>query len=281
VYGVNVLIVYKNNRQAHQLAGELSDELLNRGARVIATRRDDMTEAEQAPADLVFVLGGDGTLLHAARCFAGAGTPIIGVNLGTVGFLSSIEPENLQFCLDAIMRQEYDLEARIMIDAAVTRDNQLFYRGTALNDVVLRSRTSHTILVELMIDGKPHTTYQGDGIICATPTGSTAYSFSAGGPVIDNGLEALVITPICSHLSSSRSLVVSASSRLTLELNSDSSTDLAVDGQEELPLLKGDLVQIERSSLVTNLLRLQQVSSLERINHLRGRSKLDVRPYQC
>jgi NAD kinase len=90
-----------------------------------------------------------------------------------------------------------------------------------------------------------------------------------------------VITPICSHLSLSRPLVVSASSRLTLELDSDYSTDLAVDGREEFSLQKGDLVQIERSSLVTNLVRLQQVSSLERINHLRGSSKLDVRPYRC
>jgi len=273
---VNALIVYKNNRRAHRLAGELSDELLARGVQVIAECCDGITAAEQAPAELVFVLGGDGTLLHAARRFAGTGTPIIGVNLGTVGFLSSIEPGNLQFCLDAILHQEYDLETRIMIDAAVTRDNQVLYKGTALNDVVLRSRTSHTILVELMVDGKPHTTYQGDGIICATPTGSTAYSFSAGGPVIDNSLEALVITPICSQLSSSRSLVVSASSRLTLELHSDYGTDLAVDGQEELPLLKSDLVQIKRSSLVTNLLRLQQVSSLERIKRLRGSLKLDV-----
>ena len=118
---MNVLIVYKNNYQAHQLAGELSDELLTRGIRVIAERCDDMTEADQAPADLVFVLGGDGTLLHAARLFACVGTPIIGVNLGTVRFLSSVEPEDLQFYIDAVLRQEYDLDARIMIDAAVTR----------------------------------------------------------------------------------------------------------------------------------------------------------------
>ena len=100
-------------------------------------------------------------MLQAARCFAGTGTPIMGVNLGTVGFLSSVEPENLQFCLDAILHQEYDLEARIMINAAVNRDNQVLYRGTALNDVVLRSRAPHAILVELMIDGKPHTATGG------------------------------------------------------------------------------------------------------------------------
>ena len=274
---MKVAVVYKNDLRAHKLALELGDFLIDRGIECCLLDSMRLADtADRSPADLIFVLGGDGTLLQAARCFAGTGTPIVGVNLGTVGFLSSVEPDNLQPCVEAMLRQEYDLEARIMIDAAVTRDDQVLYRGTALNDVVLRSRAPHTILVDLRIDGKPHTTYQGDGVICATPTGSTAYSFSAGGPVIDTGLEALAITPICSHLSSSRSLVVSASSQLTLELDTDYSTDLAVDGLEELSLLKGDLVQIERSSLVTNLVRLQQVSCLERIKRLRGSSKRDV-----
>ncbi len=270
---MRVAVVYKNDLRARKLAIELGDNLMNRG--IEHCLLDSMRLAEtaaQLPVDFIFVLGGDGTLLQTARCLAGAGTPIMGVNLGTVGFLSSVEPESLQFCLDAILHREYDLEARIMIDAAVTRDDQVLYRGTALNDVVLRSRAPHAILVELRIDGKPHTTYRGDGIICATPTGSTAYSFSAGGPVIDTGLEALAITPICSHLSSSRPLVVNASSQLTLKLGSDYSTDLAVDGLEEFSLRKGDLVQIERSSLVTNLVHLQQVSRLERIKRLRDRS---------
>jgi NAD+ kinase len=270
---MRVAVVFKNDLRARKLALELGDNLMNRGIEYCLL--DSMRLAEtavQLPVDLIFVLGGDGTLLQAARCFGGAGTPIMGVNLGTVGFLSSVEPESLQGCLDAVLRQEYDLEARMMIDAAVARDDQVLYRGTALNDVVLRSRAPHAILIELMIDGRPHASYRGDGIVCATPTGSTAYSFSAGGPVLDTGLEALAITPICSHLLSSRPLVVSASSQLTLELGSDYSTDLAVDGLEEFSLWKGDLVQIERSSLVTNLVRLQQVSRLERIKRLRGRS---------
>jgi NAD+ kinase len=266
-----VAVVYKNDLRARKLALELGDSLMSRDIEHCLLDSMKLAETATQTVDLAFVLGGDGTLLKAARCFAGAGTPIMGVNLGTVGFLSSVEPENLQFCLDAILRREYDLDARIMIDASVSRDDQTLYRGTALNDVVMRSRAPHAILVELRIDGKMHTTYRGDGIICATPTGSTAYSFSAGGPVIDTGLEALAITPICSHLLLSRPLVVSASSQLVLELDSDYSADLAVDGLEEFSLQKGDLVQIERSLLVTNLVRLQQVSSLERIKRLRGR----------
>jgi NAD+ kinase len=275
---MRVAVVFKNDLRARKLALELGDNLMNRGIEYCLLDSMRLAEtAAQLPVDLIFVLGGDGTLLQAARCFSGAGAPIMGVNLGTVGFLSSVEPENLQCCLDAVLHQEYDLEARIMINAAVTRDDQVLYQGTALNDVVLRSRASHAILLELMIDGRPHTSYRGDGIVCATPTGSTAYSFSAGGPVIDTGLEALAITPICSHLLSSRPLVVSASSQLTLELNSDYSADLAVDGLEEFSLRKGDLVQIERSSLVTNLVRLQQVSRLERIKRLRDRSPQSAR----
>ncbi len=269
---MKVEIVYKNDFRARSLAGELHGNLQARGveAELLSSARLPET-ADQIPADLVFVLGGDGTLLQTARYFASTGTPIIGVNLGTVGFLSSVEPEDLQYYLDPVLRQEYDLDERIMIAATVTRDKQILYQGVALNDVVIRSRLPHTILVTLRIDGRPHTTYQVDGLVCATPTGSTAYSFSAGGPVIDAGLEALVITPICPHLSSSRSLVVSASSHLSFKLDSDYNTDISVDGQDEIPLVKGDQVQIEQSELVTNLVRLKQVSRLEKIKYLRSK----------
>jgi NAD+ kinase len=270
---MRVAVVYKNDIRARELALELGDNLTKRSIEYYLMDSTRLAQtAAQLPVDLIFVIGGDGTLLQVAHCFAGAGAPIMGVNLGTVGFLSSVEPEDLQLYLDAVLRQEYELDARIMINAAVTRDDQVLYRGTALNDVVIRARAPHAILIELRIDGNPHTSYRGDGVICATPTGSTAYSLSAGGPVIDTGLDALAITPICSHLSLSRPLVVSALSKLTLELDSDYSTDLVVDGLEEFSLLKSDLVQIERSSLVTNLVRLQQMSRLERIKRLMGRS---------
>lgn len=273
---MKVEIVCKNDRRACAMAGELRANLQARGVEVELLNSDGLPEIVSRPAaDLVFVLGGDGTLLQTARLFACAGTPIVGVNLGAVGFLSSVEPGDLQPYLDELLRQEYDLDARFMIAATVTREQQVLYRGIALNDVVLRSRVPHTILVTLKVDGRPCTTYQADGLVCATPTGSTAYSFSAGGPVIDAGLEALVITPICPHLSSSRSLVVSASSRLSFELNSDYSTDISVDGQEEMLLAKGDQVQIEKSELVANLVRLKQVSRLEKIKHLRGRQHAD------
>ncbi len=254
VVAVRVAVVYKNEPRAHNLARELGDDLQDSGIEHCLLDGASLADiAARPPVDLVFVLGGDGTLLRSARFFAGAGTPIMGINLGTVGFLSSVEPDDLWLCVDAVMRREYELDTRIMIDAAVTRDDQVLYQGTALNDIALRSHAPHTTLIELRIDDKPHATYRGDGIICATPTGSTSYSFSAGGPIIDTGLEALVITPICPHLSSAKPLVVSASSRLALELDTDYSTDLVVDGLEELHLSKGDLVKIERSSLVTNL----------------------------
>lgn len=273
---MKVAIVCRNDSKGRDIARDLCDNLQTRGIETILLDNMRFSDSTGQPsADLVFVLGGDGTLLRAARYFAGFETPILGVNLGAVGFLSSIEPENLQVCLDAALRREYDLDARIMIDATVKRDNQVLFRDVALNDVILRSRMPRAILVTLRVSGRHRTTYRADGVVCATPTGSTAYSLSAGGPVLDSGLDAFVVTPICPHLSSSRSLVVSTVSRLTLELDSEYSAGVSVDGQEEVPLMKGDLVQIVKSELVTRLVRLQDVSLLEKIKHLRSRQYVE------
>ncbi len=262
---MNVLIVYKSNCQAHQLAGELSDELHTRGIRACAAPCDDMTETDQGPVDLIFVLGGDGTLLKTARLFARQGTPILGVDLGTLGFLSSIEPEELLSVIDDVLANNYTLDKRAMIRVGLVRSGQTIHSGLALNEAVVKTGTPHTIAVRLFIGNQFYTTYLGDGVICATPTGSTAYSYSAGGPILDNTLQALVITPICPSLSASRSLVINSDCQLVFELASDYDTGLSLDGEEGIALQQGDLVTITRSPVITNIIQLDSISSADKV----------------
>lgn len=253
---MRVVIVYKDDIKACGLARKVGKELTSRGVSFSILGFLQITDVNCPPADLVLVLGGDGTLLKTARCYARKGTPVLGVNMGTVGFLSSIEPHQLIECLDAILNGKFGLEERSMIDVSLFRgDDQVFY-GPALNDAVIRTHTPHTIIVTLRVNGKHYMNYLGDGVICATPTGSTAYSYSAGGPILDAALPALVITPICPQLLGSRSLVISSTEQIEFEIGSDYSSFLCLDGADEVGVKPGDGVLISQSSLKTRLVRL-------------------------
>jgi len=264
---LKVLILHKNNDvQAYRLASELSHELAIRGVEVLLHESHKLQmEKHIAAVDMVFVIGGDGTLLKTARLFARVGTPVLGVNMGRVGFLSSIEPEQLMSCIEPVLNQQFSLEKRIMIDIDVIRNGELIRQGTALNDVVIRTRTTHTININLVVNDRPYTMIRGDGVVCATPTGSTAYSFSAGGPIIDVSLPVLAVTPICSQLACSRAVVLNADSRIVFELDSEYSTSLALDGEETLDLLRGDRICIKKSSITANIIQLNPISSSEKI----------------
>lgn len=264
---LKVLILHKSNDvQAYRLASELSHELAIRGVEVLLHESHKLRiEKHIAAVDMVFVIGGDGTLLKTARLFARVGTPVLGVNMGRVGFLSSIEPEQLMSCIEPILNQQFSLEKRIMIDIDVIRNGELIRQGNALNDAVIKTLTTHTININLQVNHRPYTTIRGDGLVCATPTGSTAYSFSAGGPIIDVSLPVLAITPICSQLACSRAIILNADSRIVFELDSEYSTSLALDGEESLALLKGDQICITKSSITANIIQLNPISSSEKI----------------
>lgn len=262
---MKIIIVYKDDAGAQRLARELRRELESRGASAACMGLREMTKSALWQADLVLVLGGDGTFLKTARCCATQGIPVLGVNLGTIGFLSSIEPEQLLQEVDRILNRDYRIESRMMLDVRLIRDGMEVYHGLSMNDVVIRACVSHTIMIGLQIDRLFHTTYTGDGVVCATPTGSTAYSFSAGGPVLDVDLPALVITPICPQLSCSRALVVRSSARLVFELVAGHPTAFSVDGEDELPLAKGDRVEVVRSPVTAKIAEVFPVSSLDRV----------------
>ncbi len=207
---------------------------------------------------LVIVLGGDGTLLAASRVFARLGTPILSVNLGSLGFLTEVRLSDLYATLDAWCVDCGALDVRTMLHAELWRENALVCEYEALNDVVLSkgtiSRMGH---FRLTVDGHLAAEYRSDGVIIATPTGSTAYSLSANGPILDPSVDAQIITPVCPHLLTMRPLVVRGDARIQVRVISGTEpTYLTVDGQESQPLHGDDELRCWRSEHKVKLLRI-------------------------
>jgi NAD+ kinase len=201
------------------------------------------------PADLYVVLGGDGTLLSAARSIAAHGRPILGINLGGLGFLAEIGPEEAREVLDEVLAGRFALEERMTLEVALLRGRRTIARQRVLNDVVLnKSAVARIIGMELKLDGQFVTVYRADGLIVSTPTGSTAYSLSAGGPVVQPDMHAVVIAPICPHTLSMRPLVVPDQTRIEIALRTGGSdVYLTLDGQVGYPLRALDRVRVRRS----------------------------------
>ncbi len=212
-----------------------------------------------APA-LVIVLGGDGTLLSVARIFAATGTPILSVNLGYLGFLTEIRLADLYATLEGWCSNCHSLDARAMLHAALWRDGAQLSSFEALNEVVVSKgdiARMGDFAVEL--DGKSVARFRADGVIVSTPTGSTAYTLAANGPILTPDVDAMVVTPICPHLLTLRPIVVPGDARLTVRVESASNQILlTVDGQEAIELRLGDEVRCQRSSYTVNLVRLSE-----------------------
>ncbi|HEX2485496.1 MAG TPA: NAD(+)/NADH kinase [Myxococcota bacterium] len=199
-----------------------------------------------ARADLLVVLGGDGTLLSVARETGTRGVPILGVNLGTLGFLAEVAPDELSDALARIVGGDFRTVRRLRLDVRAERDGETLLEALALNDAVItRGETSRMIDIETFTDGLPMATYRGDGLIAATPTGSTAYSLSAGGPILLPEIDAFVITPICPHTLTQRPVVLPRSSRVEMRvLPREGIGELHVDGRASCPLERGDRVHV-------------------------------------
>ncbi len=205
--------------------------------------------------ELLIVLGGDGTIMHAARCCSCAGVPILGVNFGRVGFMAEIEPDELELVKEYI-NGNYTVEERMML-CIKTEEGSTHY---ALNDaVVSNGAISKMITLELYCNDSFVAEYNADGLIIATPTGSTAYSMSAGGPVIDPSIACLLSTPVCSHSLTSRPMVFSPDSKIRIVNKSRSPVNvyLTLDGGENIEIPLGESVVVERAELVTKLIRIK------------------------
>jgi NAD+ kinase len=247
------------SEEARELAREVVVWLERRGIAVAA----DLREGDRAgplvtiePCDLAIVLGGDGTLLSVARRLR-PGTPILGVNLGGLGFLTEVGRDELYPALASVLAGRYALEARALVDIELERaaGERASYRF--LNDAVIaKSALSRIIQLTVHVDGRLVASYRADGLIVSTPTGSTAYNLSAGGPILHPSLPVTVLTPICPHTFSMRPLVVPGDSRIDVTLETQrEEVYLTLDGQEGTPLAFGDTVRVRSTSARVQLIK--------------------------
>lgn len=211
-------------------------------------------------AKLYIIIGGDGTILHAARQIDHASTPILGVNLGTKGFMSVLEPDDLPEILDAA-QGKYVSSCRMMIDVTVTRDGRDIYNDCALNDVVIHGM-GDCIKLTALCDGVKVMSFSGDGIILSTPTGSTGYSMSAGGPIVEPEAKNILVSPICAHVIGAKNFVLGPERTVSVmtEKIHDRRAYVAVDGNKAIDLANGDVVIVRQSKRMMNLINMGKKS---------------------
>jgi NAD+ kinase len=202
-----------------------------------------------ARADLAVVIGGDGTFLNAARSMAERGVPLIGINIGRLGFMVDISPEDMESCLEQIMQGNAVSDERFLLQAQISREGEVIYNGEALNDVVLHIRdVARMIEFETRINDKYVYHQRADGLVVCTPTGSTAYAMSSGGPLLDTDLEAIALVPICPHSLTNRPIVVDSDSviDITVGATNNVTTQITCDGQRECVVKTGDQIRVTR-----------------------------------
>ncbi|SES62742.1 NAD(+)/NADH kinase [Anaerobranca gottschalkii] len=209
--------------------------------------------------ELLLVLGGDGTFLSVAREYAGYQVPILGVNLGTLGFLTEVELKEVEDAIEKIDKGQYNIEKRQMVEAQLIRDGEIIEKVVALNEITIsKGPLARIISLNTYVDDVFLECYPGDGVIISTPTGSTGYSLSAGGPILTPALPVLVITPICPHTLHSRSVVVSNKSEIKVILTTtNQEVVLTIDGQKGIGLKSGDVIKVKGSDLFVPVVRLK------------------------
>ena len=225
-------------------------------------------DRELQTAELVICFGGDGTILHMAKAATRKNVPILGVNIGTMGFMAELESTELDQ-LARLASDNYTLDKRMMLDVVVQRDRDIIFHDIGLNDVVItKGAVARIAHLAVKCDGVEAMECGGDGIIVATPTGSTAYSLSAGGPIVEPEASNILITPICAHDVMSRCIVASDKRVITVELvhNARRNAYLSVDGGKALRLNMGDVATVRKSNLETKLVRLKDRSFYDVVN---------------
>ncbi len=231
------------------------------------------TREELKNADMLICFGGDGTILHAAKDANEFRLPILGVNLGSVGFMAELEQGELSL-LSKLAAGKYSVEERMMLDVTARRDGKVVFSDLALNDaVVTKGAVARVVDLEVFSDKVPITDFAGDGVVVSTPTGSTAYSMSAGGPLVEPTAENIIVTPICPHSVNARSFVLGAGRAVSVKLGrlSKKAAYLSSDGGKAFKLCGGDVLEIRRSQSVTRLVRLTGRSFYEVMSQKLGR----------
>lgn len=225
-------------------------------------------DREISNTELVICFGGDGTILHMAKTATRRNVPILGVNIGTLGFMAELEASEMEL-LTKLAKDQYTVDTRMMLDVVVQRDRDIIFHDIGLNDVVItKGAVARIAHLGVKCDGVEVMECDGDGIIVATPTGSTAYSLSAGGPIVEPEARNMLITPICAHDVMSRCMVASDKRTVTVELvqNARRNAYLSVDGGKSIRLNMGDVTTIKKSNLETKLIRLKERSFYDVLN---------------
>jgi len=254
-----------------ELKGQRATVRASEGDRAerIVRDTDDIPEDIPLDVDCMIVLGGDGTVLQAARETKKLHIPIIGVNLGTLGYMTEIEPGNLEEALDRLIEGDYEQESRMMLNGKAYLSDGNTEEGWALNDIVIsRSGSLQIIKFNIYVNGQFLHDYKADGMIVTTPTGSTGYNLSAGGPLVEPRAKLIVLTPICPHSLNQRSIILSPEDVIEIEIPAGregriQTVEASFDGNHVIPLCTGDRVRIVQSEKVTEFIQLNQVSFLE------------------
>ena len=220
-------------------------------------------------ADMLVCFGGDGTILHSSKSATYHNIPVLGVNIGTMGFMAELEAGELNL-LSRLVTGQYTVEKRMMLSVEVSHEGQVVYTDTALNDIAItKGAVARVIQLEVLCDGVQAYSFAGDGVLVCTPTGSTAYSMSAGGPIVEPSARNIIVTPICAHTVQARAFVTSKDRQITVKVGKTGRKNafLSTDGGRAFRLNLGDVIHIKRSKYETRLVRLKNTSFFEIINN--------------
>ena len=261
------LVLKERSDRAQQASSVLIEYLKSKQIEyfVVYSREDGLSQSvkEKIPlCDLAVAFGGDGTLLFAARAFSAHGVPIAGINLGGLGFMTEFREEEVLDCVECFLMGEHRYEPRMMLDVRIQSQGRVIHETTGLNDLVVTSGgISRLLEFEVASGSRFIGSYRADGIIIATPTGSTGYSLAAGGPIVEPTMNALIICPICPHSLGARPLVLPVEEELSIRvLSQQRAVTATIDGQIAIDLSDGDEVHISKSNLVTKLVSVEKRS---------------------
>ena len=265
-----LLIMNSVKTGARQVCKQIEDYILIKGGRCKVMSGHVEREEIDKGTECAIVLGGDGTLLQASRDLMGLNIPLIGVNFGHLGFLADVEAEAVEDMIDRLMTGDFLIENRMMLQGTICRDNKNGVWSSALNDIVIERSGARGVLdFKVFVNGIRLNSYKADGMIVATPTGSTAYSMSAGGPLVKPSAQLIVMTPVCPHTLNTRSIILDKNDIIEIEICQPKPTEtkdsgyVYFDGDLATPLLNGDRILIKRSENSTDIIKLDSRSFLE------------------
>ncbi len=269
-----ILVLHPSRDEAHALAREIVSSLKNHNFEILTSTEVDISGitkltdvdliSHRNEVEMVLVLGGDGTILRGAEIAHGSDLPVLGINLGHVGFLAQIEKPSIANLVEAITSKSYTVEKRMTLAYKVERGNSILSNGWALNEVAVERNTEAMIELFVQIDHRPLSRWGCDGVICATPTGSTAYAFSAGGPVVWPDVDALVLLPLAAHALFSDPMVVSPESEIAIDVESEIGV-LSADGLRKVQLLEGDRITLTSEKSFISLAHIDNAPFTDRL----------------